>query len=277
MTLERFRAVVLQRHETQNTSEMIHLVSDRFGPLSLWAKGIQRKSSSHQNSLLQPLYLVEIQATLRPESDVATLRDVDVLQDAVELQRNLTSFSTACLVAELVACSAVNGQPMEQEFSLLLSLFDQLRTPEWKAEPAPFIWEFCQLLGCFGYLPLFSERLSQPWPAGQPKPTHFTLNLQTGLLDLPSEYSSTQPILWPVVPLEQATTCLLPPCAVRCLYVLDQGMQENQIAPVLPPITLSEARQIILGLSLFLEHHMDVRLKSLPFFVGLFQPPSATK
>ncbi len=262
MPVERFKAVVLQRYETQNTSEMIHVVSDRFGPLSLWAKGIQRKSSSLKSSLLQPLHVVEIQATLHDDSDVATLREVDALQDAGALQKDLTAFSLACLFGEMVSFSAVSGQAIEHEFNLLLSLFNQLRSPSWKTDPQYIIWELCQLLECFGYLPIFSDRLNAPWPPGAPKPLCFMLHLETAIIDLPpAEHPKT--IKWPLIPEANSQTCLLPPTAVRTLYLLNKGADEP------PSMSLPEARQIIFALARFVEFHLDSRLKSLSFFTGL--------
>lgn len=262
MTVERFRAVVLQRYETQNTSEMIHVVSDRFGPLSLWAKGIQRKSSSLKSSLLQPLHVVEIQAGLHSDSDVATLRDVDGLQEAGALQQDLTAFSLACLFAEMVGLSAVSGQSIEREFELLLSLFEQLRTPDWKSAPQFLVWELCQLLECFGYLPLFSDQLNRPWPADRPKPSFFLLNLESGVIDLPTAEGQRK-IDWPVITEGNAKLILLPPPAVRTLYLLEQGSE------VAPNFSLPEAKQTILALSRFLEFHLDSKLKSLSFFIEI--------
>jgi recombinational DNA repair protein (RecF pathway) len=270
MNLQRFRALVVQLHETQNTSNMVHLLTPGYGPLALWVKGLRRKGSEYRQSSLQPLNFIEVTAALHGDSDVATLRDVELLVpwEPRRLESNLPQLlplALGSLAVELLHKTTENGQPIEEEFAALLQMLECIQTGDFVEEPYRLLTLWLGMLQLLGYLPLISPEVLRPWPAELPKPTHFLLQSESAMVALPPAGRESDEFHWPNLPIGSGEFLPLPPRGVRALYNAEKG------EPLPSGVTLGETLQMINALSRFLEYTLDLRFASRDFLESCFQ------
>jgi DNA repair protein RecO (recombination protein O) len=150
--------LVLQTYRFGDTSKILRLLTFDHGPLSALARGALRPKS-RLSGVLEPF--VEGRATLylKPNRDLHTLSDFDLVRSRQSLGSDMARFAGASVLAELVLRLAPAEQD-ERVFSALKVGLDQLvQAPAGSATAvsAAMIWE---LVRVFGFEPSLSDCLS---------------------------------------------------------------------------------------------------------------------
>lgn len=101
MALVRSRALVLQAFAYGDTSKILRLYTLEFGLRSVIAKGALRAKSRY-GGVLEPFTEGEADFYLRDGRDLHTLGGFDLIRSRQALGRDLTAFSGASLLSELV-------------------------------------------------------------------------------------------------------------------------------------------------------------------------------
>ncbi len=251
MSLRKFNALILKSHETGNTSEVVHTVSAEFGQLSVYARGLQSPKSSLR-AILQPLSLVELTVFLRDGSEMGTLREATLIENNSALTSDLERFSLALMLAEATFESC---EPAHEAADLFAALLHSLHDLDPRSDVPPLAAaarSFAELLSVSGFAPQIEADLLRPWPANQPRPRVFHLDIANATIHARHAQPPTAPH-WPLRTERRLSEVPIPPSAVRFLYSIDRGETT--------PIPSEEAHQLLEALVRLCEHHIERGLK----------------
>lgn len=249
--------LVLEGFQTGNTSEVVHAISPGHGRISIFARGIHRKSS-RLRGILQPLSQVEVTMNMKSDGDMATLRDATLLKERGALTTDLERFSLALLVLEAGWLSTHVGQESEGIYRVVLEGLEAMEPASPITAPAAACETLLHLLDESGYLPNIHEQLTKPWPKGKPRPRCFWLQLESGEIHNRGPQSGGS-IDWEHFHGSMRDAVPLPPEGVRMIWECLQGRPIPAIESVLATATLD-------GLIRYLEFHQEGRLKSAEFW-----------
>lgn len=130
MPIHKTAAVVLNTYPYSDGSLVAHLITRRFGRLSVIAKGA-RRPKSRLYTQLDRLYVLEVVVYFKPGRSMQTLSDADLIAHHPELRRSLVRFYTAQYASELVAAGMTEDQPNVALYDrLVLGLDECARWPE---------------------------------------------------------------------------------------------------------------------------------------------------
>lgn len=174
MALVRSRALVLQGFAYGDTSKILRLYTLDYGLRSVIAKGAQRARSRY-GGLLEPFTEGEAHFYLKEGRDLHTLGGFDLLRARQALGRDLTAFSGASLLSELVLrFGTEEAQP--ELFHLLVDSLDRLAAAP-AAQTAHValaaVWRVVSLLG---YHPELETCLGCGRPFGSAEATRFDVD-----------------------------------------------------------------------------------------------------
>lgn len=260
MPLHVFPALILRSYEAGSTSEVIHTFSAQFGRLSVYAKGL-RSPRNRFRAFLEPLSLVELTINLPENATMGTLREAFPSADLSALAADLERYALATLLAEAAAASCEENAPAEDLFAALLQALQALDPAAGHPAPTVAAQALHFILQTAGYAPQFDDAILAPWPASQPRPHLFWLDVREGFLHADGQQPSAPP-QWPQRLHPAARQVPLPPEAIRFLYDTTRGR-----APA--PLAEPHALQTLQALVLLCQHHQEVTLRSWGFFAEM--------
>jgi DNA repair protein RecO (recombination protein O) len=118
MAIRKVRGIILHRREITESSLILSVFSDRAGKLNLLARGALRRKSAFKGRVeLFSLCHLTYYESLRRGLNI--LSESDVIQALAGLRENLTFFSTACYLIELVDMGTGLEERSEEIFYLL--------------------------------------------------------------------------------------------------------------------------------------------------------------
>ncbi|MBI1290029.1 DNA repair protein RecO [bacterium] len=251
------RVIILKGHETGETSEVLHVLSEEHGRISLYARGL-RQAKGRLRGVLQPLALVEATYLLRDGEEIATLRDATELPPPATLSGDLERLSLGLLLAELGAGLAEPGAPAHTLFGTLLQALGALDPASATRPIQAAVCAIMLLLEAGGTEPSISDELLAAWPKDRPRPLMFWLDVAHGRFHADLQQPSAEPA-WPISVPKDAAHIPVPPSALRLVYTMQTG------AP-LPMLDRECARQLFEALLRFSEWHLGHGLRSAEFW-----------
>lgn len=252
--IHKVQAIVLQSHETGETSEVVKLFTAEFGRVGVMAKG-SRRPKSRTAGALQPLNEVEVVMWLKPGAELGTLNEVSVLSPHEDLRADLLRLTLGCMVCEIGSQAAAVCQPAPELYGLVkLGLVALAPGGSQEAETLA-AHLLVRLLGGAGYGPLIAPELLRGRAGGE-RPSHFVLDANTGLI---TDAAGPAPS-WPSPPLLADGRFKLPPEAVRAIYENGRCVLEEILE--LPSLSAPHAAQLLEALVAMAERHLDHGVRS---------------
>ncbi len=144
-------AIVLHAFPYGESSKIVRLVTPDHGVLSAIAKGAQRAKSKF-GARLQPMSDGVAQLYIRPNRDLQTLAEFDIEHDRLALAHDLTRYSSAAALTELVLRFAPE-EPHPEIFALLAVLLDRLADVRAEHLPAASLSALWAIVGVLGFAP----------------------------------------------------------------------------------------------------------------------------
>lgn len=255
--ITRLHAVVLGVYDTGESSEVAHVLSAEHGPISVMAKGARRRHSNVA-AALQPLALAELTVHMHEDSDIATLREACSVHAHSEFSTNPSRLAAGSVLAEVASAGCIAHQPAREMVELLVRSLDDLAVSPDEALDARMALWLLRILSVSGHSPAISEDVLAR--RGAPRPSVFWLELGRGRVTLDGSQPTTPPS-WPLLPARE-DHYPLPPEAVRLIHE-SRGGGGDASAGRLDP---ARARQLVTGLILHAEHHLDRRLRAARFW-----------
>lgn len=256
------RAIVLQRYETGDTSDVVRAFCAEHGRLSLMAKGL-RAPKSRLAGILQPLATAELTFHQREGADMGTLRDAAPVDARDALHGDLERLALGSLLAEAASESCEFGHESAEMFDALERALDALLPTSPRPAPSAAMHFLLRIVAIAGYEPSIDEALLAPWPAERPKPAMFWMNVEEARVhaDFPQPAGETR---WPMPVADDAREIPLPPECVRAIYV--NGQTPTARLESLPAVGSDLAVQLIDGLVRLAQWHLGHPLRSARFW-----------
>ncbi len=117
------RAIVLQNIKYSETSVICKLLTEQHGVMSYMVNGVRTSKSKSKASLLQPLTLLEIEATQRENKNLQRLSEIRRLKTFTGIPFDIRKSSMAQLMVEVLNKTL---HPHEPNFELFVFVFDSL-------------------------------------------------------------------------------------------------------------------------------------------------------
>jgi DNA repair protein RecO (recombination protein O) len=155
MGLVKSEGIVLKAGKLRETSKIVNLYTDRFGKITVVAKGALKPKSRFGADLEVCNHILAV-IYRREAKEINYLSSTDVLNDFPKTKAELPKWTAACGACELVD-KATSGQ--EAQAQLFASLLGALKGIEYTSSGrvAVYFWHFVlRLLEILGYRPNFS-------------------------------------------------------------------------------------------------------------------------
>ena len=155
MGLVKSEGIVLKAGKLRETSKIVNLYTDRFGKLTVVAKGALKPGSRFGADLEVCNHILAV-IYRREGKEIDYLSSTDILNDFPKTKAELPKWTAACGACELVD-KATSGE--EAQAQLFASLLGALKGIESSASGrvAVYFWHFVlRLLEILGYRPNFS-------------------------------------------------------------------------------------------------------------------------
>jgi DNA repair protein RecO (recombination protein O) len=117
------RAIVLQNIKYSETSVICKLFTEQFGVMSYMINGVRTTKGRSKASLLQPLTILEIEATQRDNKNLQRLKEVKRLKTFVSIPFDIRKSAMAQLIVEVLNKAL---HPHEANQDLFEFVFDSL-------------------------------------------------------------------------------------------------------------------------------------------------------
>ena len=155
MNILKTKGIVLKGQNFRDSSLILTLCTQKFGKLKLLAKGI-KSPKSRMGGNLQQFSVVEVVFYKKENSELHLLSQVELLDPQEEIYNNLTKFSHASAILELVDRLTVEEESQPGLFSLVSETLHQFQ--KISEEKLPILtWSFAlRLAANLGYSPNLS-------------------------------------------------------------------------------------------------------------------------
>jgi DNA repair protein RecO (recombination protein O) len=97
------KAIVLSALKYSDSSTIVTVFTEDFGKMSYMVYGAHRKKSKIKAAFLQPLSIVEIQATHKPTNNIQQLHDMRMLASLPNISMHPVKNAMALYMAELIS------------------------------------------------------------------------------------------------------------------------------------------------------------------------------
>ena len=97
------KAIVLSALKYSDASTIVTVLTEDFGKMSYMAHGAHRKKSKVRAAFLQPLSIVEIQATHKPTNNIQQLHDMRMLAALPNISMHPVKNAMALYMSELIS------------------------------------------------------------------------------------------------------------------------------------------------------------------------------
>lgn len=151
MSLTQEEGILLRSHAYSETSRVIRVLTPGRGVLPLMARGLRRKVGRGEGAV-DTFDQVQIVYSFRPQRDLQTLYEVQVLRSRQGLGSNLLRFAGASLLAEMLLAHALEeGSPTL--FVEVCEAMDRLVDVETEGVVGALISGGWRILACLGFAP----------------------------------------------------------------------------------------------------------------------------
>jgi DNA repair protein RecO (recombination protein O) len=146
------KAIVLRRRRLGETSKLVTLYTEEHGKLKVTAKGA-RQPRSRFGAALEPATEVQAVCYLRPDRELQTLSDCDVLRAFPALLADLERLSLGSAACELVERLTLENEPNRRLYRCLAGVLAGLAEVE-PEQAEPLFWYFqLRVAEVLGYRP----------------------------------------------------------------------------------------------------------------------------
>ncbi len=98
---EKTKGIVLNQFKYSDTSIIIHVYTEKFGRLNFIVRRTKRKTQNHIG-LLQPLFLLDMEITYRPQRSIQQLRHFSCAPPLTTIPFEVSKSSVAIFLAEVL-------------------------------------------------------------------------------------------------------------------------------------------------------------------------------
>lgn len=155
MALVKSEGIVLKAAKLRETSKIVNLYTDRYGKLTVVAKGALKPGSRFGADLEVCNHILAVMYR-REGKEVDYLSSTDLLNDFPKTKAKLSRLTAACGACELVDKATSGEEAQAQLFSSLVGTLKGIESCS-SGMVAVFFWHFVlRLLELLGYRPNFS-------------------------------------------------------------------------------------------------------------------------
>jgi len=129
--LVKTRAFILHHINYSDSSIIIHAYTEQFGRQTYWMSGKGSKKKHSQFTMIQPLFLVEIEASQNPKSELQRVKQINLCNSYTSIPFNLGKSTIVLFLADFLSKSLREYEANPQLFNflfhsiLLLDTFDK--------------------------------------------------------------------------------------------------------------------------------------------------------
>ncbi|MBN1926258.1 MAG: DNA repair protein RecO [Prolixibacteraceae bacterium] len=160
--IQKTRAVVLHQLKYSETSVIVTLYTEAFGRQSYIINGIRSPKSKQKTGILQPLFLLEIEAYHKAGREIQRLKEIRISHIYTTLPFDIFKSTISIFLSEVLCKVIRNEEPDPPVFSFIYNSLTELDTL--KSGTANFhLWFLLQLLGYLGVKPENNYSLTKRW------------------------------------------------------------------------------------------------------------------
>lgn len=148
--IQNSRAIVLHQLKYSETSVIVSLYTEAFGRQSYMVNGIRSSKSKVKMALLQPLFLLEVEAYHKMGRDVQRMKEFKMADVYHNLPFDIVKSTMAMFLAELLGKVLRNEEPDNGVFEFIYNSFIFFDTMA-KGASNFHLWFMIKLLGYLGY------------------------------------------------------------------------------------------------------------------------------
>ncbi|MFA9388272.1 MAG: DNA repair protein RecO [Prolixibacteraceae bacterium] len=148
--IEKSRAIVLHQLKYSETSVIVKLYTEKLGRQSYMVNGIRSSKSKIKMGLLQPLFLLEIEAYYKPGREMQRMKEFKLAAVYKSLPFDVVKSTMAMFLSELLNKVLRSEEPDNSLFDFIfhsLAFFDSME----KGAANFHLWFMIKLLGYLGY------------------------------------------------------------------------------------------------------------------------------
>jgi len=148
--IQKTKAIVLHHLKYSETSVILTLYTKEYGRQSYMINGIRSAKSKQKMGLLQPLFLLEIDAYHKPGRDVQRMKEFKIAEIYNSIPYDIVKSTMAMFLAEMLHKVIRSEEPDKNLFEYIfrsLHYFDSLE----KGSPNFHLWFLTQLLSHLGF------------------------------------------------------------------------------------------------------------------------------
>ena len=160
--IQKSRAIVLHQLKYSETSVITTLYTETFGRQSYLINGIRSSKSKQKTGLLQPLFLLEIDAYHKQGRDLQRMKEFKMCHVFQTIPFDISKSTMAMFLAELLN-KVLHSE--ERDVNLFDFIFDSIHYFDTIKEGASnfHLWFLVQLLGYLGFKLHNNYMLPQSW------------------------------------------------------------------------------------------------------------------
>lgn len=160
--IQKTRAVVLHLLKYSETSVIVTLYTEAFGRQSYIINGIRSPKSKQKAGLLQPLFLLEIEAYHKAGREIQRIKEMRIEHIYTSLPFDIYKSTVSIFLAEVINKIIHNEEPDQPMFSFIRNSLTELDSL--KNGTANFhLWFLLHLLGYLGIKPENNYSETHQW------------------------------------------------------------------------------------------------------------------
>ncbi len=158
MGLRATRAVVAHTMRRSNSSKLVTLITERYGLVSVMAKGARRPKNRY-GAALEPLTLIDCRYWHKDTRELQTLSDAEIEDAYLPLKDDLRLLATAFCMIEVARAQTAPGDVTSTTFPLLAASLAELAAAK-PSQEDKHLWRFMlRTLADTGYRPVLDRCL----------------------------------------------------------------------------------------------------------------------
>lgn len=160
--MQKTRAVVLHQLKYSETSIIVTMYTEAFGRQSYIINGIRSTKSKQKAGLLQPLFLLEIEAYYKEGRELQRIKEFRIAHIYNKIPFDVMKSSIVFFLAEIMKKTIRNEEPDKPMFSFLWNSLIELDSLE-NGVANFHLWFLLQLLGYLGIKPNNNHSEANQW------------------------------------------------------------------------------------------------------------------
>jgi DNA repair protein RecO (recombination protein O) len=119
--IQKTRGIVLHSIKYGDTSLIAHLYTENFGRHSFLFKGIRNKKSKIRSNLIQPLFILNLEAYIKEGKDLSLVKEASAAKIFMYFPSNLKKSTQAMFMAEVLYRCLKEEEPNKLLFDFIVS------------------------------------------------------------------------------------------------------------------------------------------------------------